>query len=125
MRLTVAFILTALANTSAQAQTHPCAADAQARAVQLLRLHWNRDGSELSANPGAAGVADATTPWSLDKAAKTLKPIKALKGNGKFDVLEVNASVIKTSYRMHFIYAQFPGGCVLMGQEIIEMSDPY
>jgi hypothetical protein len=26
---------------------------------------------------------------------------------------------------MRFLYAQMPGTCVLMGQEILEASDPY
>ena len=37
-----------------------------------------------------------------------------------FDVLEVPGCVEKARYRMRFIYAQLPGDCVLMGQEIME-----
>jgi hypothetical protein len=56
---------------------------------------------------------------------RELPPVKALKGSGKFDVLEVWGYIYKAEYRMRFIYAQIPDSCVLMGQEIIEASDPY
>ena len=39
---------------------------------------------------------------------KELAPIKALKGSGKFDVLEVWGYIYKAEYRMRFIYAQIP-----------------
>ena len=51
--------------------------------------------------------------------------VKALRGEGRFDVLEVWGFIYKAEYRMHFLYAQIPGDCVLMGQEILEASDPY
>jgi hypothetical protein len=54
-----------------------------------------------------------------------LPPVKALKGNGRFDVLEVTGHVYKANYRMRLIYAQIKGSCLLMGQEILEASDPY
>ncbi len=57
--------------------------------------------------------------------ATAVAPIKAPVGKGKFDVLEVTGYIYKAEYRMHFIYAQIPDSCVLMGQEIIELSDPY
>ena len=41
------------------------------------------------------------------------------------DVLEVWGYIYKAEYRMRFLYAQMPGTCVLMGQEILEASDPY
>ena len=56
---------------------------------------------------------------------KKLPPVKALKGSGKFDVLEVWGYIYKAEYRMRFIYAQIPDSCLLMGQEILEASDPY
>ena len=56
---------------------------------------------------------------------RELPAVKALKGSGKFDVLEVRGYIYKAEYRMRFIYAQIPDSCVLMGQEIIEASDPY
>ena len=48
-----------------------------------------------------------------------------LKGNGKFDVLEVWGHIYKGDYRMRFIYAQIKDSCTLMGEEILEASDPY
>ncbi len=39
-----------------------------------------------------------------------------------FDILEVWGFIYKGEYRMHFIYAQIPGACLLMGQEIIEFA---
>ena len=42
-----------------------------------------------------------------------------------FDVLEVWGHIYKADYRMRLIYAQIKGSCALMGQEILEASDPY
>jgi len=98
-----------IAAAAAPALAHPCDSDARARAEPLLALHYGEPDV-------AAGIGDTV---------KQLPPLKALKGNGKFDVLEVWGYVYKAEYRMRFIYAQIPGTCVLMGQEIIEASDPY
>jgi hypothetical protein len=57
--------------------------------------------------------------------SRVLPPIRALKGKGRLDVLEVLGSIYRADYRMRFIYAQTKGDCALMGQEIIEVSDPY
>ena len=67
----------------------------------------------------------ATDPVVVQPTVKMLPPIKALKGNGHFDVLEVTGHYIKATYRMHFIYAQIKGPCAMMGQEILEANDPY
>src|SRR5262245_29902533 len=99
-----------LAVSPAAAIAHPCDSDAIKRGVPLLKLHFESDNLEN------AGVDDAV---------KQLPPIKALKGNGKFDVLEVWGHIYKADYRLRFIYAQIPGDCLLMGQEILEASDPY
>ena len=88
----------------------PCVADAIAKAGPLLRFH-----NELK----------ATDAVDIEPDAKALPPIKAPKGKGSFDVLEVTGRYIKTTYRMRFIYAQVRGSCLLMGQEILELSDPY
>jgi hypothetical protein len=76
----------------------------------LLRFHYNDEPSQ---------------PIDVEKNVKVLPPIEALKGNGRFDVLEVWGHIYKASYRMRFIYARIRGSCVLMGQEILEASDPY
>jgi hypothetical protein len=105
--LAVAALITAAA--SAPANAHPCGADAQTRAVPLLQLHLEDPQVEV-------GIGDEVSE---------LAPIKALKGSGRFDVLEVWGYIYKAEYRMRFIYAQIPDTCLLMGQEIIEASDPY
>ena len=92
---------------------HACAPDAIKRGKALLTLHFN-DGQ-----PGDPPLVD------IGDTVKTLAPVKALKGKGRFDVLEVWGYIYKAEYRMRFLYAQMPGSCVLMGQEILEASDPY
>jgi hypothetical protein len=87
----------------------PCVADAVAKAGPLLRFH-------LDLKP-----SDAV---DIEPDAKALPPIKAPKGKGSFDVLEVTGHYIKATYRMRFIYAQAKG-CALMGQEILEADSPY
>jgi hypothetical protein len=124
--VTAAFCATALV-APALAKGHPCEADAKARAAALLKLHFESDGVTLAPEPGAPkdGQDGSMMNWDLDATAKVLAPIQALVGKGKFDVLEVNGSIYKATYRMRFIYAQIPDSCVLMGQEILEESDPY
>ena len=109
MKLTIAALLLIVATATAQAQTHPCAADAIAKATLLLRFHYD----------------EPNQPVDVDTSVKVLPPIKALRGNGGFDVLEVFGHIYKATYRMRFIYAQIKGSCVLMGQEILEASNPY
>ena len=94
---------------SAAAKDHPCAADALQHAKKLLRFHdeGNHQDSE---------IADGTE-------AVEVQPIRALKGNGTFDVLEVTSGIYKATYRMHFIYMR-SSGCALAGQEIIEAAGP-
>jgi hypothetical protein len=88
----------------------PCVAEAIAKAGPLLRFHVDLKASD---------------PVDIEPDAKALPPVKALKGRGSFDVLEVTGHYIKATYRMRFIYAQSKGSCVLMGQEILEVGDPY
>jgi hypothetical protein len=108
MRL--ALVLLLLSTGVAAAQTHSCAKDAIDKAMPLLKLHFDQ-GAKLE-NAG------------IDEKVKVLSPIKALAGNGRFDVLEVWGHIYKADYRMRFIYAQGKG-CTLMGQEILEASNPY
>ena len=99
-----------LATAAARAQSHVCSADAIAKAALLLRFH---------------GSVEAGEPVDVEQNVKVLPSIKALKGNGRFDVLEVTGHIYKATYRMRLIYAQIKGSCLLMGQEILEASDPY
>lgn len=95
---------------SAQAATpHRCAADAVVQAKKLLLFHSNNDDR--------AEVDSASV--------KAVGTVKALSGKGRFDVLDVTGFVYKGEYRLRMIYAQLPGDCVLMGQEVLEYSDPY
>lgn len=107
LALAAAFIAAIAAHTPAM--SHPCDDDALARAVPLLRFHYE----------------DSETEVYVEPPVKQLPSLKALRGDGAFDVLEVWGYIYKAAYRMRFIYAQIPGSCVLMGQEIIEASDPY
>jgi hypothetical protein len=108
--ITLLLLLAGVTAAPAQTQPHACAADALAKAALLLRFH--------------AG-AEAGLPVDVEQNVKVLPPVKALKGNGRFDVLEVVGHVYKANYRMHLIYAQIKDSCLLMGQEILEASDPY
>jgi 5-methylthioribose kinase len=110
MRHLIALYLVVAGTATAQAAPHACASDAIAKAEQLLRLH---------------GEAQTGQPVAVEQEVKILPPVKALKGNGRFDVLEVWGHIYKADYRMRLIYAQIKGSCALMGQEILEASDPY
>ena len=95
---------------AAQAADHPCASDAVKRARGLLRFHV-----EAPAEPIGDGAS-----------ARPLAPVRALKGNGLLDVLEVTSHIYKADYRMRFIYARSSdASCTLLGQEILEASNPY
>jgi hypothetical protein len=51
--------------------------------------------------------------------------VRAISGKGRFDVLQVWGQAYKAEYRIRLIYAQVQGSCTLMGQEILEASNPY
>jgi hypothetical protein len=74
MKTVLASFAFVVAATAAQAEPHACAADAIAKADQLLRFH---------------GEVQSGQPAAVDQNVKVLPPVKALKGNGRFDVLEV------------------------------------
>jgi hypothetical protein len=105
----VSAVLVLMTTAAHAAMDAPCVADAVAKAGPLLRFH-------LDLKPGDA--------VDIDPDAKALPPIKAPKGKGSFDVLEVTGRYIKATYRMRFIYAQ-GRGCALVGQEILEADSPY
>jgi hypothetical protein len=59
----------------------------------------------------------------IQKPVRTLKPIRNPANRDQlFDVLEVWGRIYKGQYRMRLIYAQIPGDCVLIGQEILEYA---
>jgi len=106
MRLALVLLLL---STSFAGAAPRCAAEAKERAKALLAFHF----------------AEKPDRFAIDDTVKELPPIKALKGNSKFDVLEVWGHIYKADYRMRFIYAQIKDSCTLMGEEILEASDPY
>lgn len=110
--LTAAVLITGAGATAQAAPAHRCAADAIKRASPLLALHFEDE-------PGVEPVNR-----SISEDVKVLPPVKALKGKGSFDVLEVWGYIYKAEYRMRFLYARMDE-CLLMGQEILEASDPY
>jgi hypothetical protein len=108
----VAVALFCMSGAAGHAQTsHLCSADAAVKARALLALHL--DDAELAKS------------LAVDPAVKVLAPAKALKGSGRFDVLELWGHVYKADYRIRFLYAQIKGSCVLMGQEVLDAGNPY
>src|SRR5947209_1086696 len=98
--LAAAIVVLIFSAAAGRAQApHPCAADAIARGTPLLKLHF--------------GETDRVENLSVDDKIIVLAPVRALKGNGRFDVLEVWGYIYKARYRMRFIYAQMKGSCVL------------
>jgi hypothetical protein len=112
--LSTAIVMSAAIAGLAQAETrHPCAADAIAKAKPLLALQYG------------LGSTEKPDTLAIDSRVRVLPPIRALKGKGRLDVLEVMGHIYRADYRMRFIYVQSKADCALMGQEIIEVSDPY
>lgn len=111
MKFAPLFVAALVVSAPALAQTpHACAADAVAQASKLMRFHL--------ADPDMDGqIADG-------KAARRIADVPALKGRARLDVLEVTTDVYKASYRMRFLYAKAAGSCALLGQEILEASNP-
>lgn len=94
--------------TGAQAApTHRCAAAAAEQAVKLLAFHHGADDRIAVDAKSARRVGGLRNPADRSQT---------------FDVLEVWGYIYKGQYRMRFIYAQLPGECVLMGQEILEYA---
>lgn len=109
MRPIASLVLCLLATPVLAQSEHPCAEDARTRGELLLRFHYD----------------DTTAEVGVDGEVTELPPVEALVGNGAFDVLEVWGYVYRAEYRMRFLYAQVPDSCLLMGEEILESSDPY
>lgn len=99
-------LITSLAQAQVQT-THPCSAAALKQAEQLLAFSYGPDER-----------------IAIDKSVKLLAPIKNPANKSQsFDVLEVWGNIYKGQYRMHLIYAQMKGECLLMGQEILAFSN--
>lgn len=109
--LSLSILFAALAGPAfAQPAGKPaCAAEAVEAARKLLKLH-----------------TDADDRASVDAASlRGIGTVKALVGGKPLDVVEVEGHVYKANYRIRLIYARIPGTCALMGQEILERSNPY
>lgn len=114
-KISLALILALIAPLSAHAKArnvasapHHCAEDAKVVAMQVLKLHTQADDRAV-----------------LEDKVTTMAPIRALKGRGKLDVLEVWGNVYKADYRIRVLYAQIKDSCASLGFEIIEAADPY
>lgn len=105
----LACVLAMAPTISLAAEPHVCAKTAAVDALKLLKFHREADDRATVDEDGV----------------KSLGKIKALRGKGRFDVLEVQGSIYKADYRMRMIYAVIGGDCVLMGQEVLEASDPF
>lgn len=106
MKSPLAFLLLLAAASASLAAEPPCAADAAKQARKLLDWHNGYDG-----------------PVSLEPRAKPLAPLANPANKAqKFSVLEVVGHIQKANYRMRLIYAANGGQCLLMGQEILELS---
>lgn len=88
------------------APTHHCADEAKIQAKKLLVFHFGSD--------------------ERIEIESMVKILPALRNPAQkkqfFDVLEVWGNIYKGQYRMHLLYAQIPGECVLMGQEVLEYA---
>jgi len=88
--------------------SHVCAANAVARAKELLAFYRHPDDT------GFAGQ------WSVDDSATKIGTVAAIHGKRRYDVLQVWGNVYKGRYRMRLTYALVGPECVLMGEEILE-----
>jgi len=83
-----------------------CEADALAQAKKLLAFHSEGNG-QAAVEPHAKVLPSLVNPANKSQ---------------RFVVLEVVGYVYKTNYRMRFLFYPAGGECVLMGQEILELS---
>jgi hypothetical protein len=116
--LLIALAFAAVSTGIVHAKAAPaCADDAAARAEALIKFHVTDGGKSPE-------MADDVAPVDIGDVV-SVGHLKPLRGPGRYDVLEVTGYVIKAEYRVHLIYADMQGQCVLMGQEIIEADSPF
>ncbi len=107
MKYTLIFILMLISSLTWAESDHRCSAAATQQAHRLLTFH--------------AGADDRI---AVDETVKSLAPISNPANKSQsFDVLEVWGFIYKAKYRMRLLYAQMPGDCLLMGQEILEYAN--
>ena len=101
-------MLLALLPVVAPAAEHACATDAREQARKLLVFHTETD------KPVHIEDAVVVLPSIANPAAR----------KQRFDVLELRGHLYRSRYRIRMLYAQVPGSCLLMGQEILEHAQP-
>jgi len=106
MKLAVLIAFLLISKFASGEPMHHCSAEAINQAQKLLDFHFGPDNR-----------------IEIDKHVAVLKPIKNPAGKGKFDVLEIYGHIYKGTYRMRFIYAQIDNQCLLIGQEILELTN--
>ncbi len=110
IRASLALLLLLMAG-AAQAAPVPsstrCLGAAQQQAHRLLAFHLGEDDPRIVIDTDIKPLPSIVNPANPKQ---------------RFDVLEVMGNVYKGEYRMHLIYYPLggSGGCVLMGQEILE-----
>lgn len=109
------YLLAVLFSVSeAHAGNHVCAHDARIQAAKLFALHYDLD--------------EAKATEAINENVVTLKPVPSPNGKMKYDVLETRAYIGNSGeFRIRLIYAVFPDPkrvthCLLMGQEILDLS---
>lgn len=104
MKLSLFALLIIFSSSAYAADVHECASSAREQARKLLTFHSGSDEQ-----------------IEIDNSVKVIAPLRNPANKSHFfDVLEVWGYIYKAQYRMRFIYAQSPGDCLLMGQEILE-----
>jgi hypothetical protein len=106
MKLDALILWLCLSGLACGNPAYRCAPVATAQAKNLLAFHFGPDER-----------------MTIDKDVKILKPLKSPAGKGEFDVLDAFGYIYKGTYRMRFIYGRIPGECVLVGQEILEITN--
>lgn len=107
MKITLFFILMIMSNLTWAESNHRCSTAATQQAHRLLIFHAGAD-DRIAVDETVKALATISNP-----ANKTQS----------FDVLEVWGFIYKAKYRIHLLYAQMPGDCLLMGQEILEYAN--
>jgi hypothetical protein len=103
--LAFAVLATAMACPAiVRAAVHPCADEAREQARRLLVFHTETDLA-VHFEDEVRVLAPLTNPAAPKQ---------------RFDVLETWGYLYKAKYRFRLLYAQVPGSCALMGQEILE-----
>ena len=108
-KATILALLLLFTGVAEATSVHPCSADAVEHAKKLLEFHFGGPDDRMTADASATTLSRMKNPENPKKF---------------FDVLEIWGHIYKGRYRMRFIYYKSVGGCLLMGQEILEYANP-